>query len=246
MTGISWGRVQLLVKAGQRGQVDDGALAGVLPHVGDQEDPGPVLLLAVELDGVLAHHGIDLVEEAVGRDHRVQRVHDHDPADEVGHEQYGVVDLRGAAVAHLVDQHRQAHLQHHAYHHEQQVVAHGVSNQHRRVLEQVREVVQAVPLGLHKAVQEDVLEERVRRGHRHLVLLERQYDAGHRQIAERQQEQRPGQHHREVRALPLAGIRQRLLFRAFIAHLDIPPFLAPSARPESATPFCVRVAAFLR
>ena len=224
------GLVQLLVKARQRGQVDDGSLAGVLPDIGAQEDPGPVLLHRIELHGVLAQHGVDLVEEAVGGDHGVQRVHDHDPADEIGHEQDGVIDLGGLAVAHFVDQHRQAHLQHHAHHHEQQVVAHGVADQHRRVLQQVGEVVQPVPFRGDQAVQKDVLEEGRRGGNRHLVLLERQDDAGHRQICKRQQEQHAGQHHKQVCRLTLAGIRKCLGFSILTClklsntHAGKPPF----------------------
>ena len=80
------GLIQLRVDRCQRGNIEDGIPAGILPNIRADEQRTEPVLLDHEVNPVAAHGGDQLVDDAVGgREEQVDHARQHHGGDEVGH-----------------------------------------------------------------------------------------------------------------------------------------------------------------
>ena len=110
------GLVQIHVYAGDRRQIDDGAVAEFLPDVGKDQREGEPFVVAQKDNAFAAQRHDQLVDQAAAAQQLHKDTRQQHPRNEVGQVDHGLHRALEAAGAQLIEQQRKGHRHHHAQH----------------------------------------------------------------------------------------------------------------------------------
>ena len=182
--------IDLLVKAGQRGQVKNRAIADALPELHDQQDHGPVLAVLIEADILQPEHQAEAVDDAdIALQKRLYDKGDRDVGNKRRQDHTGLEILCCPFMDHLVDADRDRHIADRTEEGKQEVIPDRIARQPPRRIadhEQIPEILQPVPRTFEDPV--GIVE-----------FLERDDKTGHGYIIERNQQQYRRKRHKKKR-----------------------------------------------